>query len=88
MLVSAGNVKRDRILRIKEERRAVNEHVDEADIAEHLPEQEVNMYSGPEALSPMKLWTYFHILSSSLTLLTPFFSCLSPYAIVEDITRE
>ena len=41
VLVSAGNVKRDRILRIKEQRRAENVQVDEADIAEHLPEQEV-----------------------------------------------
>ena len=42
VLVSAGNVKRDRILKIKEQRREENIEVDEADIAEHLPEQEVS----------------------------------------------
>ena len=39
VLVSAGNVKRDCILRIKEQRKAESVEVDEAEIAEHLPEQ-------------------------------------------------
>lgn len=42
MLVSAGNVKRDRIQKIKEDMRDRGEAViDEALIAEKLPEQEV-----------------------------------------------
>lgn len=42
VLVSAGNVKRDRIQRIKEDLRSREEAViDEGTIAENLPEQEV-----------------------------------------------
>jgi dynein heavy chain 1 len=42
VLVSAGNVKRDRIMRIKENMKLRGEsNIDEASIAENLPEQEV-----------------------------------------------
>lgn len=42
MLVSAGNVKRDRIMKIKENMKLRGEsNIDEASIAENLPEQEV-----------------------------------------------
>ena len=41
MLISAGNVKRDRILQVKESMVERGETVDEATIAEQLPEQEV-----------------------------------------------
>lgn len=42
MLVSAGNVKRDRIQRIKEHKKNAGDlNMDEASIAENLPEQEV-----------------------------------------------
>ena len=41
VLVSAGNVKRDHIQRVKEENKEKGEPVDEASIAEKLPEQEV-----------------------------------------------
>lgn len=41
VLVSAGNVKRDRIQRIKELKKNSGETIDEASIAENLPEQEV-----------------------------------------------
>lgn len=41
MLVSAGNVKRDHIQRIKEHKKNSGEFIDEASIAENLPEQEV-----------------------------------------------
>lgn len=42
MLVSAGNVKRDRIMKIKENMKMRGEsNIDEASIAENLPEQEV-----------------------------------------------
>ena len=41
MLISAGNVKRDRIQRIREELKNNDDPVDEGQIAENLPEQEV-----------------------------------------------
>uniref|UniRef100_A0A3B4XBH1 Dynein heavy chain hydrolytic ATP-binding dynein motor region domain-containing protein n=1 Tax=Seriola lalandi dorsalis TaxID=1841481 RepID=A0A3B4XBH1_SERLL len=41
VLISAGNVKRERIQRIKREKLERGEVVDENDIAENLPEQEV-----------------------------------------------
>lgn len=41
MLISAGNVKRERIQRIKKEKLERGEVVDENEIAENLPEQEV-----------------------------------------------
>ena len=41
MLGSAGTVKRDRITFIKKNLTAANQPVDEANIAENLPEQEV-----------------------------------------------
>ena len=42
VLVSAGNVKRDRIQSVKEQLTARGEPVDEATISEQLPEQEVS----------------------------------------------
>ena len=44
MLISAGNVKRERIQRIKKEKRERGENVDENEIAENLPEQEVGTF--------------------------------------------
>ena len=42
VLISAGNVKRDRIMKIKENMKLRGEsNIDEASIAENLPEQEV-----------------------------------------------
>lgn len=41
VLISAGNVKRERIQRIKKEKLERGEIVDENEIAENLPEQEV-----------------------------------------------
>ena len=41
VLVSSGNVKRDRIQAVKEELAQQNATIDEASIAEQLPEQEV-----------------------------------------------
>lgn len=41
MLISAGNVKRERIQKIKREKLERGEDVDENEIAENLPEQEV-----------------------------------------------
>ena len=45
VLISAGNVKRERIQRIKREKRERGENVDENEIAENLPEQEVRKHS-------------------------------------------
>lgn len=41
VLVSAGNVKRERIQKIKREKEERGEATDEGEVAEHLPEQEV-----------------------------------------------
>lgn len=41
VLISAGNVKRERIQKIKREKCERGEDVDENEIAENLPEQEV-----------------------------------------------
>jgi len=41
VLVSAGNVKRERIQEIKKMRTARGESTEEAEIAENLPEQEI-----------------------------------------------
>lgn len=43
VLISAGNVKRERIQKIKKEKLERGEVVDENDIAENLPEQEVEI---------------------------------------------
>ena len=44
VLVSAGNVKRDRIMKLKEDLLEKGQAVEEASIAENLPEQEVFNY--------------------------------------------
>ena len=44
VLVSAGNVKRDRIMRVKEGMKQRGEQVQESSIAENLPEQEVSLF--------------------------------------------
>jgi dynein heavy chain 1 len=41
VLVSAGNIKRDRIQRMKEEAKERGEKLSESEIAEQLPEQQV-----------------------------------------------
>ena len=41
--MSAGNVKRDRIMRVKEGIQQRGEQVQESSIAENLPEQEVSL---------------------------------------------
>ncbi|XP_075232643.1 dynein heavy chain, cytoplasmic isoform X3 [Lycorma delicatula] len=52
VLVSAGNVKRDRIQRIKEHKKNSGEFIDEASIAENLPEQEILIQSVCETMVP------------------------------------
>jgi hypothetical protein len=57
VLVSAGNVKRERIQKIKREKEERGEAVDEGEIAENLPEQEVrtNVLSVTQTLHVTKL---------------------------------
>lgn len=50
VLISAGNVKRERIQKIKREKRERGEDVDENEIAENLPEQEVRRASRSRTL--------------------------------------
>lgn len=53
VLVSAGNVKRDRIARIKDNmKQAGEENIDEGTIAENLPEQEILIQSVCETMVP------------------------------------
>lgn len=53
VLISAGNVKRDRIQRIKEGMKQHGEtNIDEARIAENLPEQEILIQSVCETMVP------------------------------------
>ncbi|XP_017775192.1 PREDICTED: dynein heavy chain, cytoplasmic isoform X3 [Nicrophorus vespilloides] len=53
VLVSAGNVKRDRIMKIKENMKQRGEtNIDEASIAENLPEQEILIQSVCETMVP------------------------------------
>jgi dynein heavy chain 1 len=53
VLISAGNVKRDRIQRIKEGLQSRGERIsDETSIAENLPEQEILIQSVCETLVP------------------------------------
>lgn len=53
VLISAGNVKRDRIQRIKEGMKQRGEtNIDEARIAENLPEQEILIQSVCETMVP------------------------------------
>lgn len=50
VLVSAGNVKRERIQKIKREKEERGEVVDEGEIAENLPEQEVTCVQSPSVI--------------------------------------
>lgn len=53
VLISAGNVKRDRIMRIKDGKTQRGEtNIDEASIAENLPEQEILIQSVCETMVP------------------------------------
>lgn len=67
MLVSAGNIKRDRILKIKSE----SKNIDETKIAEHLPEQEILIQSICETISPKLIAEDIPLLFSLLTDVFP-----------------
>ncbi|XP_055612109.1 dynein heavy chain, cytoplasmic isoform X2 [Uranotaenia lowii] len=72
VLVSAGNVKRDRILRIKEEnRQRGDENIDEAIIAENLPEQEILIQSVCETMVPKLVAEDIPLLFSLLSDVFP-----------------
>ena len=67
VLVSAGNIKRDRILRIKSE----NQETDEAKIAEQLPEQEILIQSVCETMVPKLVAEDIPLLFSLLSDVFP-----------------
>lgn len=67
VLVSAGNIKRDRILKIKSE----NTEIDEAKIAEQLPEQEILIQSVCETMVPKLVAEDIPLLFSLLSDVFP-----------------
>ncbi|XP_050702243.1 dynein heavy chain, cytoplasmic-like isoform X2 [Eriocheir sinensis] len=72
VLVSAGNVKRDRIQRIKEDLRSREEAViDEGTIAENLPEQEILIQSVCETMVPKLVAEDIPLLFSLLSDVFP-----------------
>ncbi|XP_077971534.1 cytoplasmic dynein 1 heavy chain 1-like isoform X1 [Styela clava] len=66
VLVSAGNVKRVRIQTIKQEKQDRGETVDEAQIAENLPEQEILIQSIMETMLPKLVAEDIPLLNSLL----------------------
>lgn len=71
MLVSAGNVKRDRIQAIKQGMIERNEEVDESIIAEQLPEQEILIQSVMETVVPKLVAEDIPLLNSLLADVFP-----------------
>ncbi|XP_070577189.1 cytoplasmic dynein 1 heavy chain 1-like [Ptychodera flava] len=71
VLVSAGNVKRDRIQRIKEDMQERGEKADEAAIAESLPEQEILIQSVFETMVPKLVAEDIPLLHSLLSDVFP-----------------
>lgn len=72
VLVSAGNVKRDRIQRIKEGLKQRGEtKIDEASIAENLPEQGILIQSVCETMVPKLVAEDIPLLSSLLNDVFP-----------------
>jgi dynein heavy chain 1 len=72
VLVSAGNVKRDRIQRIKEGMKQRGEtNIDEASIAENLPEQGILIQSVCETMVPKLVAEDIPLLSSLLNDVFP-----------------
>ncbi|CAG0913348.1 unnamed protein product [Notodromas monacha] len=71
VLVSAGNVKRDRIQRIKDSRSENEEVVDEAAIAENLPEQEILIQAVCETMVPKLVAEDIPLLFSLLSDVFP-----------------
>lgn len=72
VLVSAGNVKRDRIMKIKEEMKSRgDENIDEGTIAENLPEQEILIQSVCETMVPKLVAEDIPLLFSLLSDVFP-----------------
>ncbi|XP_047110792.1 dynein heavy chain, cytoplasmic isoform X1 [Schistocerca piceifrons] len=72
VLVSAGNVKRDRIMKIKESKKLRGEsNIDEASIAENLPEQEILIQSVCETMVPKLVAEDIPLLFSLLSDVFP-----------------
>ncbi|KAI8505359.1 Cytoplasmic dynein 1 heavy chain 1 [Branchiostoma belcheri] len=71
VLVSAGNVKRDRIQHIKELKKEQGEAVDEGAIAENLPEQEILIQSVMETMVPKLVAEDIPLLHSLLSDVFP-----------------
>ncbi|VDN10890.1 unnamed protein product [Dibothriocephalus latus] len=86
VLVSAGNVKRDRIRRTKEELKSKNEEINESVIAEQLPEQEILIQSIMETMVPKLIAQDIPLLYSLLSDVFPgVLYCQSP---MEALRRE
>ena len=68
VLISAGNVKRDRIMRVKEGMRERGEQVDESSIAENLPEQEVIFVLICQNFHRAEKMLYMHLYMRALAL--------------------
>uniref|UniRef100_A0A1B0B0C4 Dynein heavy chain, cytoplasmic n=1 Tax=Glossina palpalis gambiensis TaxID=67801 RepID=A0A1B0B0C4_9MUSC len=72
VLISAGNVKRDRIQKIKETlRQRGEENIDEASVAENLPEQEILIQSVCETMVPKLVAEDIPLLFSLLSDVFP-----------------
>uniref|UniRef100_A0A6Q2XKD4 Cytoplasmic dynein 1 heavy chain 1 n=1 Tax=Esox lucius TaxID=8010 RepID=A0A6Q2XKD4_ESOLU len=71
VLVSAGNVKRERIQKIKRDKRERGENVDENEIAENLPEQEILIQSVCETMVPKLVAEDIPLLFSLLSDVFP-----------------
>ncbi|CAF1362270.1 unnamed protein product, partial [Didymodactylos carnosus] len=71
VLVMAGNIKREKIQKVREEKRANNEQVDEGKIAETLPEQEILIQSIMESFVPRLVAEDLPLLSSLLSDVFP-----------------
>uniref|UniRef100_H3C202 Dynein cytoplasmic 1 heavy chain 1 n=1 Tax=Tetraodon nigroviridis TaxID=99883 RepID=H3C202_TETNG len=71
VLISAGNVKRERIQRIKKDKLERGEDVDENEIAENLPEQEILIQSVCETMVPKLVAEDIPLLFSLLSDVFP-----------------
>uniref|UniRef100_A0A1A8G9X4 Cytoplasmic dynein 1 heavy chain 1 n=2 Tax=Nothobranchius TaxID=28779 RepID=A0A1A8G9X4_9TELE len=71
VLISAGNVKRERIQKIKREKMERGEDVDENEIAENLPEQEILIQSVCETMVPKLVAEDIPLLFSLLSDVFP-----------------
>ncbi|XP_069594120.1 cytoplasmic dynein 1 heavy chain 1 isoform X2 [Ranitomeya imitator] len=71
VLVSAGNVKRERIQKIKKEKEERGESTDEGEVAENLPEQEILIQSVCETMVPKLVAEDIPLLFSLLSDVFP-----------------